>query len=100
MTYTSSLTPETIQNLEQNCAELFDVYHRAMEAVKVLEQRARAARLEWAGMQGEWLRDAVRGNEPCADAKKIREVVLAERDRYERNRAKLRGKANLYRRQA
>src|SRR5215471_2622602 len=100
MKHTSSLTPETIQNLEQSCAELLDVYHRAMEAAKVLEQKARAARLELARMQGEWLREAERGNEPSADAKKIREAVLAERDRYERNRAKLRGKANLYRRQA
>jgi hypothetical protein len=100
MKQASSLTPETIQDLERCCTELLDVYHRAMETAKALEQRAWTAQLEWARMQGEWLREAVRGNEQSADAKKIQKAALAERDRYERNRAKFRGKANLYRRQA
>jgi hypothetical protein len=95
-----SLTPETIQNLEQCCADLFALYQRAMEAAKVLEQRARAAQREWARMQGERYRELLRGNEPSPNAKKIWDAALAERDRYERNRAKLRSKANLYRRQA
>src|SRR5262249_25930620 len=97
---TGSLDPKTIQDLERCCAELFAVYHRAMEAANVLEQKARTAQREWARMQGEWLREAVRGNEPSADAKKIQKAALAERDRYERNRAKFRNKANFYRRQA
>ena len=100
MKHASSLTPETIRDLDRCCTELLDVYHRAMETAKVLEQRARTAQLEWARMQGEWLREAVRGNEQSADAKKIQKAALEERDRYERNRAKFRGKANLYRRQA
>ena len=97
---TVNLAPETIRDLDRCCTELLDVYYRAMETAKVLEQRAWAARLEWARMQREWFREATRGNEQSAEAKKTQEAALAERGRYERNRAKFRGKANLYRRQA
>jgi hypothetical protein len=95
-----TLSPETLSELERHCSELFATYHRAMEAAKVLEQKARAARLEWARVRGETLSNLLRGDEPSPNAKKIREAALAERDRYERNRAKFRGKANQLRRRA
>jgi len=76
----TNFTPETIQNLEQCCADLFAVYRRAMAAAELIEK-------DW-----RQLTKYKRGHRT--------EEERAQIGTYERNRAKFRSKANLYRRRA
>jgi hypothetical protein len=93
-----NLTPETIQDLERRCAELFDLYRRAMAAAKPIEREGRKLEAWVAGEAIAPLEAALHGYERARSVRYDDNKNL--RDQYRRERAKFRGRANLYRRQA
>jgi len=96
-----SLTPETIQNLEQCCAELFAVYHQAMAMAEPIEERGRKLKRAAAWASRPAFQHVVFGApKPSTEQEAMRSALREDLRRYERDRAKFRSKANLYRRQA
>jgi hypothetical protein len=96
-----SLTPETIQNLEQCCADLFTVYRRAMAMAEPIEKRGRKLKMAEARASSQMFMHKVFGApKPSTEHEEMRNALREDLQRYERDRAKFRSKANLYRRQA
>jgi hypothetical protein len=96
-----SLDQKTIQNLEQCCADLFALYWRAMAAAKPVEEKGRKLRAAEARARTPMFQHKVFGAaKPSAEQEAMATALREDLERYERDRAKFRAKANLYRRQA
>src|SRR5262245_17960612 len=92
------LHPQTIQDLEQCCTELFAVYWHAMEAAKPIERQGRQLEARLYAETMRWLRAQLVGREYKRSIPEDEHRALLQE--YKRNRARFRSKANLYRRQA
>src|SRR5262249_3251949 len=96
-----SLTPETIQNLEQCCADLFAVYRRAMATAEPIERRGHKLKMAAARASNPMFMHKVFGTpKPSTEHEAMRNALREDLQQYERDRAKFRKQANLCRRQA